>query len=170
MRGVNDGAAETESKIRGVLVLSGPLDEADGIRKWAEERGVVILRDGEELDLDTIEAALVQRVRDRSKGLEPEALLRVGPLRVRPSAGDVTLNGAPFALRKTERDVLVYLMQNAHRFVTAHELQERVLKTHGDGGAARNQVYELRRKLRASGHADAIETRPQQGYRLSWTP
>lgn len=166
MRGVNDGAAETEPKIRGVLVLSGPIDEADGIRQWAEDRGVVILRDGEELDLDTIGAALG---RERRPGLERESRLRLGPLRVEPSAGDVTLNGAPLALRRTERDVLVYLMQNANRFVTARELQERVLKTHGDGGAARNQVYELRRKFRASGHADAIETRPHQGYRLSWT-
>jgi DNA-binding response OmpR family regulator len=163
MREDDEGAAGTGRKFRGVLVLSRGEGEEDGIREWARARGVVVMGEWGELDLEAIQVAL------RRTAMRPaESVLRCGPLRLEPAAHDVTVDGAPLGLRRTERDVLVYLMRNAHRFVTSRELQEQVLRAHGDGGAARNQVYELRRKLRAMGHAQAILTRPQLGYRLRW--
>lgn len=164
MREDEEGAAGTGPKLRGVLVLSHRVDDADGIHEWARARGVVVMGEWGELDLEAIQVAL-RRTASRRK----EPPLCRGPLRLEPGACDVTVGGAPLGLRRTERDVLVYLMRNTGRFVTPQELQEQVLHAHGDGGAARNQVYELRRKLRAKGHAQAILTRPQLGYRLRWT-
>jgi two-component system, OmpR family, response regulator len=158
MRGVDDRAAEKDEKIRGVLVLTRNTQETDSIRGLARARGL----DAVELE---VEESLLGRGR-RESGLRPAPWLSRGPITFEPQTGEVSVHGAPLALRRTERDVLAYLMKNAHRFVTPQELQEHVLKTHGDGGAARNQVYELRRKLRAAGHTEAIETRTHQGYRL----
>lgn len=163
MREDDEGAAGTGRKLRGVLVLSHTVDEEDDIREWARARGVLVMREWGELDLDAIQVAL-----RRTAARPAEPALRSGPLCLEPGACDVTVDGAPLVLRRTEREVLAYLMRNAHRFVTPHELQEQVLRAHGDGGAARNQIYELRRKLRAKGHAHAIVTRPQLGYRLRW--
>lgn len=161
MRGDDEGTAEMSRKLRGVLVLSSSADDADVLREWARAQGLVVLGSWGDMDLESIRAVL--RPPDSTGESLPESY---GVFRVDPSGCDVTAGGVPLGLRRTERDVFVYLMRNSHRFVTPHELQEQVLKTHGDGGAARNQVYELRRKLRAKGYPHAIVTRPQLGYRL----
>jgi len=95
--------------------------------------------------------------------------VKLGPLRYDRDAQELELDGAVLPLRRAERDLLLYLMQNANRFITCRELQQNVLRSHGDGGAARNQVYELRRKLRSAGLPDAILTAAQRGYRLCWS-
>lgn len=87
--------------------------------------------------------------------------VRYDPLRREARAGNRRLE-----LRHAEREVLAYLLCNAHRRVTAAELMKEVLHSSGDGSAARNQVYELRRKLRAAGVADLILTEGRQGYRV----
>lgn len=165
MRGDDEGTAEMSGKLRGVLVLSSSADDAEVLREWARAQGLVVLNDWDGLDLESIDLESI-RAALRPAETPDESPVSCGAFRVDPSGCDVTAGGVPLGLRRTERDVLVYLMQNTHRFVTPHELQEQVLKTHGDGGAARNQVYELRCKLRAKGYAHAIVTRPQLGYRL----
>jgi hypothetical protein len=180
MRGDSEGAESADATIRGVVIVTGSSEETAIILALARARGL----DAVEVELPRQEGSerprpdvqqlsgragrVVGRARYES-GIRPSPWLSCGPLCLDSEAGEMTIDGEVLSLRKTERDVLAYLMQNAHRFVTPLELQEQVLKTHGDGGAARNQVYELRRKLRAAGHAVAIETRTHQGYRLRWT-
>lgn len=179
MRGDDQGAAEKTPKSRRVLMLSGNVEESETIRALARARGLDVVELEVEREADGVEPLedweLVWhagRVRGRKRvesGLRPSPWLSRGPLSLEPETGEINVSGSRLELRRTERDVLVYLMQNAHRFVTPRELQEQVLKAHGDGGAARNQVYELRRKLRNVGHAEAIETRTHLGYRLRWS-
>jgi hypothetical protein len=60
-------------------------------------------------------------------------------------------------------------MRQGHRHSNAKELQREVLRSNGNGAAARNQIYELRRKLSNAGFPDAIVSRGREGYRLRWS-
>ncbi len=93
--------------------------------------------------------------------------LDCGPIVFDEERDEVLVFGQPLTLRRAERAVLVHLIQNADRFVTTHELQSEVLGSHGSGSAARNQVYEVRSKLRALGLPNAILHESQKGYRLN---
>ena len=104
----------------------------------------------------------------RQTAVLSQARLACGPLSYDPSAGEIRVSGTPLDLRRAERDVLLYLMQNAQRFTSCEELQREVLHSHGSGGAARNQIYELRRKLRAAGLSGVIVSKGCAGYRLRW--
>ncbi len=108
---------------------------------------------------------------ERNLGCAEPVARRVvcGPFVFDPTRLVVSVLGRSLPLRRAEREILVYLMQNAGRFVSTRELQERVLGTCGSGSAARNQVYEVRSKLRAHGLPDAIIHRSREGYRLSWS-
>ncbi|HET9955565.1 MAG TPA: winged helix-turn-helix domain-containing protein [Polyangiaceae bacterium] len=94
--------------------------------------------------------------------------LRYGPILYDKLRREVRAGNTRVDLRPAELEILAYLLSNAHRQVTARELMQEVLHTAGDGAAARNQVYELRRKLRQAGVAEVIRTEGRQGYRLCW--
>jgi DNA-binding response OmpR family regulator len=114
------------------------------------------------------ERALSRLMRRESSRINVERLVR-GPLCLDMAIGEIRAHGAVLNLRRAERDVLSYLMHHVERFVSAEELQREVLHSHGNGGAARNQIYELRRKLRAAGLSGAILSKGHGGYRLRWS-
>jgi DNA-binding response OmpR family regulator len=78
----------------------------------------------------------------------------------------VFVHEEPLALRPAEFEVLLLLALNRERPVSASEIVHHALATHGDGSSARNQLFELRRKLRGVGLHDAIKTIRNQGYQL----
>jgi DNA-binding response OmpR family regulator len=94
--------------------------------------------------------------------------IECGPLQFEAGAQEVRLSGRVLNLRSTERAVLVYLMRNPTRSVPAAELQMIAMQSYGDGSAARNQIYELRRRLADAGYAKAILHHRGRGYQLSW--
>lgn len=111
--------------------------------------------------------ALSRLMRRESGVIQVE--LVCGPLSHDPATGEIRAQGSVLnLLRRAERDVLLYLMRHSRRFTSAEELQREVLHSHGSGGAARNQIYELRRKLDAVGLKGAILSKGCQGYRLRW--
>jgi DNA-binding response OmpR family regulator len=114
------------------------------------------------------ERALSRLLRRESGVIATPALVR-GPLRADLATGHISADGLLLALRRTERDVLLYLMRHAPRCIGTDELQREVLHSHGSGGAVRNQIYELRRKLRAAGLGEAIVSKCCDGYRLRWS-
>lgn len=114
------------------------------------------------------ERALSRLMRRESSMIKVERLVR-GPLCLDTAIGEIRAHDTLLNLRRAERDVLSYLMRHVERFVSAEELQREVLHSHGNGGAARNQIYELRRKLRAAGLSGAILSKGHGGYRLRWS-
>ncbi|HEY5957799.1 MAG TPA: winged helix-turn-helix domain-containing protein [Polyangiaceae bacterium] len=105
------------------------------------------------------------RVR-QSSGEREAKCFRFGTLRYDVNLCEVRVGTQPVALRRAERGILVYLLRNSHRFVTAAELQTEVLGSQGNGGAVRNQIYELRRRLARAGVLGTIICEPRKGYRL----
>jgi DNA-binding response OmpR family regulator len=97
---------------------------------------------------------------------QPATKVSGGVLEVDLGARTVSVQGESVALRRAEFDLLCYLMRNQQRVVHAAEIVEQVLQSHGDGAAARNQVFELRRKLRASDAAECIVSKRGCGYQF----
>jgi hypothetical protein len=104
------------------------------------------------------------RAYEREQGQGP---LRLGPLRYDLNLREVRAGRRLVDLRRAEREILLYLFRHAHRYVTTLELQQVVLGTHGNGGAVRTQIYEIRRKLARVGVSKSICCEPRKGYRLS---
>jgi DNA-binding response OmpR family regulator len=69
-------------------------------------------------------------------------------------------------LRRAELELLLYLAQNRDRTISAVEITREVLRSGGDGAAARNQMYELRKKLAAATSDEIISTQRGGGYRF----
>jgi two-component system OmpR family response regulator len=93
-------------------------------------------------------------------------VLELGPLVIDLIRRRVFAGQGLVKLRPAEFEVLVYLALNRHRTVSAPEIVRDALDTFGDGGSARNQLFELRRKLREAGLSEAIVTERGRGYRL----
>lgn len=94
------------------------------------------------------------------------SVIQVGPIVIELSRRRVFVHEEPLKLRPAEFEVLVLLALNKERPVSASEIVHHALATHGDGSSARNQLFELRRKLRDVGLHDAIKTVRNQGYQL----
>ncbi len=162
-----EAAAEASSP---VLVIAGESDRVDLASVPPDGHMDILLPPYREEEL----IWRVNRATARAEPWRTVASAENGPRLVRgPIAFDEPSNsvlvfGRPVALRRAERAVLVYLMQRADRFVSARELQTGALGSHGSGSAARNQVYEVRSKLRALGLHNAIHHEPHRGYRLNW--
>ena len=110
-----------------------------------------------------------QEQRDASdSGLRRPArsVLNMGSMVIDLLGRRVFVNHHLIRLRPAEFEVLVYLALNRHRTVSAPEIVRDALDTCGDGSSARNQLCELRRKLREAGLVNAIETERGRGYRL----
>ena len=95
-----------------------------------------------------------------------KSVIQVGPIVIELSRRRVFVHEEALKLRPAEFEVLVLLALNKERPVSASEIVHHALATHGDGSSARNQLFELRRKLRDVGLHDAIKTVRNQGYQL----
>ena len=108
------------------------------------------------------------------------ALLRRGerPINDRPAAGKLLVDmgsrearydGVPLELGTTEFRLLEFLTRNAGIAFTRAQLLERVWDYEFEGSSNIVDVYvsQLRRKLRAAGGADVIETVWGVGYKLT---
>ena len=94
------------------------------------------------------------------------SVIQVGPIVIELSRRRVFVHEEELKLRPAEFEVLLLLALNKERAVSASEIVHHALATHGDGSSARNQLFELRRKLRDVGLHDAIKTVRNQGYQL----
>jgi two-component system response regulator MtrA len=110
---------------------------------------------------------LLERVRARLRRptLERAGPIALGPLRLDVAARELSRDGEPIAMTRTELDLLITLAQRAGQAVTRRWLVEHVLDPDRDGSERTLDVHvsRLRKKL---GDACVIETVWGIGYRL----
>jgi two-component system response regulator MtrA len=110
---------------------------------------------------------LLERVRARLRRptLERAGPIALGPLRLDVAARELSRDGEPIAMTRTELDLLITLAQRAGQAVTRRWLVEHVLDPDRDGTERTLDVHvsRLRKKL---GDACVIETVWGIGYRL----
>jgi DNA-binding response OmpR family regulator len=98
----------------------------------------------------------------------PKAFV-VGPVEVRPSAGEAFLDGRLLSLTKTEFKILCELVERPGEIVTREDLLERVWGYDylGDGRLVDSQIYRLRSKLGDGGaEGRRLVTVRGMGYKL----
>ncbi len=112
-------------------------------------------------------SARVRAVGRRTRSASP--VLQHGFLSLDPSAVKVTFDGRPIALTKTEYAILETLMRNTQQIFTRAMLQDKVTTFDNESGteSIKTHVANLRRKLRAAGCKDPVQTLYGTGYRLA---
>lgn len=112
-------------------------------------------------------SARVRAVGRRTRDANP--VLHYGLLALDPGAARVTYDGRPVSLTKTEYAILETLMRNTHQIFTRAMLQDKVTTFDNESGpeSIKTHVANLRRKLRAAGCNDPVETVYRSGYRLA---
>jgi two-component system response regulator QseB len=113
-------------------------------------------------------AARVRAVARRTREAKP-AILEHGPLSLDPKGARVTFEGRPIPLTRTEHAILETLMRNADQIFTSSMLLDKVVTFDAESGpgSIKTHIGNLRKKLRAAGCSDPIETVYGLGYRLA---
>jgi DNA-binding response OmpR family regulator len=114
--------------------------------------------------------ALLRRVQAGAEPVpeQPKALV-VGPVEVRPAAGEAFLEGRALSLTKTEFKILCELAERPGEIVTREDLLERVWGYDylGDGRLVDSQISRLRSMLGDGGaEARRLVTLRGMGYKL----
>jgi two-component system response regulator QseB len=164
----------------GLPVLSG-LEVLKNMRKHGDQTPVLILtaRDSVQdrvtgldsggddylvkpFDLDELNARLRVLIRRQSKQAAPE--LKHGDIVLNPATHQVTRNGNPVSLSKSEFQLLHYLLTNIGQVVTRNRLEETLYGWEGDIGSNSLEVFihHLRKKL----GQDLIRTIRGIGYMI----
>lgn len=91
-----------------------------------------------------------------------------GPLRLDVAAGQVKLHGEELPLTSKELQLLEWFLRHPGRLASRQFLLERLWSIDADAGdeTVKTHLNNLRRKLRAAGCPDPIDTVHGQGYRL----
>jgi two-component system response regulator QseB len=113
-------------------------------------------------------SARVRAVSRRNREARPAVLTR-GALSLDPKSARVTFGGRLVALTRTEHVILETLMRNADQIFTSSMLLDKVtaVDVQSGPGSVKTHIANLRRKLRAAGCGDPIETVYGLGYRLA---
>jgi two-component system response regulator MprA len=102
----------------------------------------------------------------RTAGLPGEQVLEAGPVRLDPGAWQVTVDGTPVELTRTEFSLLETLMRHRGQVLTRSQLYSSVWGEDLDGMSNTLDVYVgyLRRKLEAAGSPRLVHTMRGVGY------
>lgn len=104
----------------------------------------------------------------RTAGPPGEQVLEVGPVRLDPGAWQVTVDGSPVELTRTEFSLLETLMRHRGQVLTRSQLYSSVWGQDLDGTSNTLDVYVgyLRRKLESAGSPRLVHTMRGVGYQL----
>ena len=99
-------------------------------------------------------------------------LLRWGSLELDAASGRVLCGGQPLTLTQREQQLLEWFLRHPGRLINRGQLLEQLWSFDAEAGedTVKTHLNNLRRKLRAAGSADPIETLHGQGYRLAGCP
>lgn len=154
-----------------LLVLTGSGADVDPVTALEAGADAYLTKPYSLRELVARVRALLRRaelVRQRSSGHSGEAdeIMRLGPLRLNLTKHQVTLDGTPITLSRTEFALLQLLMHFPERVMSRSYLIESVWSTSYMGGdrSVDNAVLRLRKKLGKLG--EAIETVWGIGYRM----
>jgi two-component system response regulator MprA len=102
----------------------------------------------------------------RTAGPPGEQVLEAGPVRLDPGAWQVTVDGTPVELTRTEFSLLETLMRHRGQVLTRSQLYSSVWGEDLDGMSNTLDVYVgyLRRKLEAAGSPRLVHTMRGVGY------
>ena len=80
--------------------------------------------------------------------------------------------GQPLTLTQREQQLLEWFLRHPGRLINRGQLLEQLWSFDAEAGedTVKTHLNNLRRKLRAAGSADPIETLHGQGYRLAGCP
>ena len=109
---------------------------------------------------------LAVRLARQSPEGPPPAAGAEEPLSLDGRRAELVVRGRRLRLRPSELRLLEYLGRAADRTVTAAEIVEHVLGTHGNGGSARTLIWNLRRRMQKASCDDPGQ-RAGHGYRLA---
>ena len=120
-------------------------------------------------------AELAVRIRSLERRADrpyQSATLRWGALALDAAAGQVRCSGVPLLLTLRERQLLEWFLRHPGRLISRGQLLEQLWSFDTEAGedTVKTHLNNLRRKLRAAGSGDPIETLHGQGYRLARTP
>jgi DNA-binding response OmpR family regulator len=120
-------------------------------------------------------AELAVRIRSLERRADrpyQHSLLRWGPLALDTAAAEVLCLGMPLPLTQRERQLLEWFLRHPGRLISRGQLLEQLWSFDTEAGedTVKTHLNNLRRKLRAAGSADPIETLHGQGYRLAAAP
>ena len=105
--------------------------------------------------------------RSQATGAERASkVLSVGPVELRPSRREVTLEGEELQLTMREFDLLEFLMRSPGEVFSREVLLQRVWGWDFDGGSRTVDVHVQQIRAKLGEHADLIETVRGVGYRL----
>ncbi|HWG23336.1 response regulator transcription factor [Actinospica sp.] len=154
-----------------VIVLSARDEETDrliGLEVGADD---YMVKPFSPRELRARVGALFRRPRLEDPGAEPHAgsVMRIGELRVDRESREVTLDGAPVGLTRTEFDLLAALMSRPHRVWERDTLARVVQHTDwpGDDHVIDVHIANLRHKLGDTGRSSRwVQTVRGVGYRF----
>jgi DNA-binding response OmpR family regulator len=120
-------------------------------------------------------AELAARIRSLERRAErPYAPqhLSWGPLCIDVDRSQASLGGSPLVLTSKELQLLEWFLRHPGRLASRHQLLDQLWSMDAEAGeeTVKTHLNNLRRKLRASGCPDPIETAHGQGYRLRSAP
>jgi DNA-binding response OmpR family regulator len=107
----------------------------------------------------------------RAEGDSGQRILRAGSLKIDSDARVASVKGAPVPLTRLEFDLLQTLARDPHRAFSKPELIAEVWGYDPDasviGRTVDSHAYRLRRKLRAAGTGELVQSVRGVGYRLT---
>ena len=110
---------------------------------------------------------LAVRLARQSPEGPPPAAGAEEPLSLDGRRAELVVRGRRLRLRPSELRLLEYLGRAADRTVTAAEIVQHVLGTHGNGGSARTLIWNLRRRMQKASCDDLLVNVRGHGYRLA---
>ena len=148
-----------------ITARDGLGDVVEGLREGADDYLVKPFRMAE------LAARIRALERRGGRPLQP-ARLRWGLLELDPASGHCWSRGQPLTLTCKEWQLLEWFLRHPERLVSRARLLDQLWSQEVDSGedTVKTHLNNLRRKLRAAGGADPIETIHGQGYRLAPPP
>ena len=190
-----EGLALCASRPPELVLLDLGLPDGDGqdvlvqLREWYTRPILIVsVRNAEEEIIKALDhgandylvkpfrmAELAARIRSLERRAErPYAPqhLSWGPLCIDVDRSQASLGGSPLVLTSKELQLLEWFLRHPGRLASRHQLLDQLWSMDAEAGeeTVKTHLNNLRRKLRASGCPDPIETAHGQGYRLRSAP
>lgn len=150
-----------------VIMVTARVDDVDRLRGFELGADDYIVKPFNPAEVVARVRAVLRRT---SPSFRAGQVLRFGNVEILPDARDVTIAGDPVELTPSEYEVLEYLARHPGTAVSRSALLAVLTDSTGSDRVVDAHVTNIRRKLRARGGDEIIETVRSFGYRLRPPP